>query len=559
VKEDLFNRKTALSDLIAGITLGIESIPDGMASGVLAAVNPIHGVYAYMVGTFTGALVTNSVLMSVQAPSAMALIVASVPQLRGGGNYALQSLVALTMLTGIFVTLMGVFKFGRFLRFVSHSVMTGFITGVGVLTVLGQLDNLTGYTSMGANRILKTLDLIFQISQVDVRTLFVGLVTIYLIIQLEKTRLKSLGMVVAIFVASLLPAIFNWDIKLVRDIANIPNQLPWPILPPLSTFPNMIIPAISLSIVAMVQGSAVSKSYTNPDGTYPNVDKDFVGQGIANIATGIFQGIPVCGSFSATSLSVNSGAQTRFANLSAGITMAVILLLFGNAIGFLAMPSLAGLLMIVGYRIIKIDNVLLVWKIGTIQQATMLLTFVLTLLIPLQYAVMNGVALSILLFIARQSNRIRVMEWVRQPVGLPIEQDSPPVVPPEKTLVLVPYGSLFFAAADAFEKELPKVKEETYHSVVILNLRQRSELGSTFLGVIKRYSEELQEHHSRLVLAEVGEETMTQFENTGYVDIFGFDNIFPATERVFESMREAQHEARKWIKEQKRRERRNKK
>ena len=559
MKEDLFNRKTALSDLIAGITLGIESIPDGMASGVLAAVNPIHGVYAYMVGTFTGALVTNSVLMSVQAPSAMALIVASVPQLRGGGNYALQSLVALTMLTGIFVTLMGVFKFGRFLRFVSHSVMTGFITGVGVLTVLGQLDNLTGYTSMGANRILKTLDLIFQISQVDVRTLFVGLVTIYLIIQLEKTRLKSLGMVVAIFVASLLPAIFNWDIKLVRDIANIPSQLPWPILPPLSTFPNMIIPAISLSIVAMVQGSAVSKSYTNPDGTYPNVDKDFVGQGIANIATGIFQGIPVCGSFSATSLSVNSGAQTRFANLSAGITMAVILLLFGNAIGFLAMPSLAGLLMIVGYRIIKIDNVLLVWKIGTIQQATMLLTFVLTLLIPLQYAVMNGVALSILLFIARQSNRIRVMEWVRQPVGLPIEQDSPPVVPPEKALVLVPYGSLFFAAADAFEKELPKVKEETYHSVVILNLRQRSELGSTFLGVIKRYSEELQEHQSRLVLAEVGEETMTQFENTGYVDIFGFDNIFPATERVFESMREAQHEARKWIKEQKRLERRNKK
>ena len=92
MKEYLFNRKTAFSDLIAGITLGIESILDGMASGVLAAVNPIHGVYAYMVGTLTRALVTNSVLMSVQAPSAMALIVASVPQLRGGGNYALQSL-----------------------------------------------------------------------------------------------------------------------------------------------------------------------------------------------------------------------------------------------------------------------------------------------------------------------------------------------------------------------------------------------------------------------------------------------------------------------------------
>jgi len=552
LKKYFFDRKTAISDLIAGITLGIESIPDGMASGVLAAVNPIHGVYAYMVGTLSGALATNSVLMSVQAPSAMALIVASVPQLRGEGEFALQSLVALTMLTGIFVALMGILKFGRFLRFVSHSVMTGFITGVGVLTILGQLDNLTGYTTTGSNRLIKTLDLIFHVNQIDVRTLFVGMVTIFLIINLEKTHLKSLGMVVAVFVASLLPAVFNWDIKLVREIAEIPNQLPWPILPPLSAFPNIIVPAISLSIVAMVQGSAVSKSYANPDGSYPDVDKDFFGQGIANIATGIFQGVPVCGSFSATSLSVNSGAQTRFANISAGITMAVSLLLFGNAIAFLAMPSLAGLLIIVGFRIIKPDNVRLVWRIGSIQQVTMLLTFILTLLIPLQYAVMNGVALSILLFITRQSNKVRVMEWVRQPIGLPIEQNSPNEVPPEKNIVLVPYGSLFFAATDAFEKELPKVSEKTYHSVVILNLRQRSELGGTFLGVLKRYAGELQTAESRLMLVEVGEETMAQFENTGYIDIFGYENIFPATERVFQSIRDAQHEANKWIKEQKR-------
>jgi SulP family sulfate permease len=120
---------------------------------------------------------------------------------------------------------------------------------------------------------------------------------------------------------------------------------------------------------------------------------------------------------------------------------------------------------------------------------------------------------------------------------------------------LIPYGSLFFAAADAFEKELPKITEKTYHSVVILNLRQRNELGSTFLGVLKRYANELLKHQSRLVLVEVGEETMAQFEKTGYLDIFGFDNIYPGTERVFQSIREAQHEAGKWIKEQQKLER----
>ena len=114
-----FSRKTLASDLVAGLTLGIESVPDGMASGLLAAVNPIHGIYGYMVGMFTGAFVTSSVFMAVQAPSAMALIVAGVPQVRGG-EYALESLVALTILTGILVAIFGLLKFGRFLRFISN-------------------------------------------------------------------------------------------------------------------------------------------------------------------------------------------------------------------------------------------------------------------------------------------------------------------------------------------------------------------------------------------------------------------------------------------------------
>ena len=337
MKRYWFSKHTWASDLIAGLTLGIESIPDGMASGLLAAVNPIHGVYAYMVGTFTAAIFTSSVFMSVQAPSAMALIVASVPQVRTG-EHKVEALVALTVLTGIFVVLMGVFKFGRILRFVSNSVMTGFITGVGVLTILGQLDNLTGYNAFGANRLVKTIDLFFNLNQVDLPTVFVGVTTILLILVLEKTRLKSLGMVAAIFIVSFLPPLFNWDsVALVRDIAEIPESLPWPILPPLNMFTDMIIPAISLALVVMVQGSAISQNYVNPDGEYPDTDKDFIGQGIANIVTGVFQGIPVSGSFSATAISVNSGAKTRFANITAGITMAVVLLLFSRGISLLAL------------------------------------------------------------------------------------------------------------------------------------------------------------------------------------------------------------------------------
>ena len=546
-----FNRRSFFKDLVAGLTLGIESIPDGMATGLLAAVNPIHGVYAYMYGTFTGALFTSSVFMAVQTPSAMALIVAGVPQVRRG-EYMLESLAALTILTGIFVVFLGWIRIGRFLRFLSHSVMVGFISGIGVLTILGQLDNLTGYAATGANRVLKTINLFFNLHQVDLPTFFVGIVTILAIVNLEKTRLKSLGMVAAIFLASLLPPLFNWDsIALVSDIAEIPSLLPWPILPPLSVFPDLIIPAISLALVVILQGAGVSKNYPNPDGQYPDPDKDFIGQGISNIVTGIFQGIPVSGSFSATALSVNSGARTRLANLSAGVTMAAILLLFGNAISYLALPALGGLLIVVGYRIIKQDDIRMVWKIGPIQQTVMLITFGLTLLIPLQYAVFTGIALSILMFVFHQSNKINVVQWIRQPGELPLEKEPPQEVPPEQVLVLTPYGSLFFAAVVAFEKELPNVTEETNHSVVILNLRQRSDLGGTFLSGLERYASDLQQQNSRLMLTEISDQVMDQFNNTGYTDIFGWDNLYQATDRVFESILEAQYQAEKWIEEQK--------
>ena len=547
--KEFFNPKTMASDIIAGITLGIESVPDGMASGLLAAVNPIHGVYGYMMGTLTGALTTSSVFMIVQAPSAMALIVAGVPAIHGeeGG---IESLVALTILTGLFVAIMGLLKFGRFLRWVSNSVMVGFISGVGVLTILGQLGDLTGFDATGSNSFLKAWDLFLNLNQVVLPTFFVGMATIFLIITLEKTRLKSLGLVAAIFVASLLPRLFGWDVVgTVADIADISGSLPSLLLPPLGVFPEMILPAVSLALVAMVQGAGVSQAYANPDGEFPDADQDFVGMGISNVVSGFFQGIPVSGSFSATSLSVSSGAKTRFAAIIAAGVMAAMLLLFGDAISALALPALAGLLIVIGFRIIKPEDIKLVWNVGNVQRVVMLITFALTLLIPLQFAVFCGVALSVLMVVARSANKVRVTELIRVPGELPFEKDAPAELPSEQTTVLIPYGSLSFAAVETFEDGLPEITEDTTRAVVILSLHQRTEVGSTFLGVIQLYAEKLRDHDSRMMLAEVSEMVFDQFEKTGYMDTLGRSNIYRGTDRYLESILDALEHAEQWIDE----------
>jgi SulP family sulfate permease len=280
-----FNPKTLVDDTVAGITLGIESIPDAMASAVLAAVNPIHGVYAVMLSTPVGALFASSVFMSVQTTSAMSLIVASVPQVHTGED-AVPALFALAIITGILMVVFGLLKLGRMLRFVPNSVMTGFLNGIAILIILGQLGNLTGYDTQGPNKVVQTIDLFRHLDQVDLRTIVIGITTILLIVILERTRLKSFGIVVALAVASLVVPALGWDsVATVADIAEIPDSLPLPTLPPLSIFLGLLIPALSLALVGLVQGAGVSQNYVNPDGQYPDASGDFVGQGAANTAS----------------------------------------------------------------------------------------------------------------------------------------------------------------------------------------------------------------------------------------------------------------------------------
>jgi SulP family sulfate permease len=515
-----------------------------MANGLLAAVNPIHGVYAYMVGVFTGALFTSSVYMSVQGTSAMALIVADVPEVRA----SLGHLVALSILTGVIMAILGVLKLGSLLRFVPNSVMTGFINGIALKIILSQLDDLTGYASQGANRVTQTLDLLFNLNQIHPPTLFVGIATIILILVLEKTALKSFGLVVALLLASLLPLVWGWDsVALVRDIAVIPDQLPLPMLPPLSAIPVMILPAIALALVGLIQGAGVSQNYVNPDGEYPDASQDFVGQGAANIASGLFQGLPVGGSVSATALVVSSGAKTRLANITAGITMAVSLLLFVDVIKLLAMPALAGLLIIVGFRTLKLADIRMVAGVGPVQQGAMIVTLVATLLIPLQFAVLLGVAIAVLLTLVDTSNKVRLKELIWEPGELPLERDVPDLLPPDKVTILVSYGGMYFASASKFEEQLPELDDETRNAVVILNLRGYTDLGSTFLLVMKRYAEKLHEHNCRFMMAGVGERLMEELENSGLIRVFGRSNVFRATERRQESTLEAYDLAQEWI------------
>ena len=540
-------RETLRDDAVAGLVLGVQSVPDGLATGLLAGVSPLAGLYGYMVGTIGGALTTSSAFMVVQGPGAMAMIIADVPAVHGASHPA-RALFTLTILTGVVMLAAGVLKLGKVLRFVSNAVMVGFINAVGVNIVLGQLANLTGYAPDGPNRVVRALKTVSSPGQLHWQSVAVGLATVGLILLLERTPIGSLGLVVAVIATSGAAAALGWsEVATLNDLGVAVSGLPTPTWPLLGQVPVLLIPAASLAFVGLVQGAGISANFVNPDGSYPDASRDFMGQGIANVASGVLQGMPVGGSVSASALNKTAGARSRQAAVIAGIVMAVVIVAFGSAVGNLAMPALAGLLILIGARTITPADLQSVWRTGVVQKVVLVVTFGLTMLIPLQYAVLVGVGISVILHVISQSNRVTVRRREYSPEGDLIETDPPVQLPAGEVVVLQPYGSLFFAAAPVFEAALPAVTDGSEGSVVILRLRGRSDLGSTFMDVLRRYAVALDGVGSKLVIVSANDRIQEQLAVTGITDVIGTANIYAGDERVGAAVRLAYGDAVAWV------------
>ncbi len=318
---DPVRRDTLGKDAVAGVVLGVESVPDGLAAGLLAGVSPLSGLYAYLFGTVGGAFFTSSAFMAVQATGAMAIVIADVPAVHSGDNQA-RALFTLSVLTGVVMLAAGLLRLGSVLRYVSNTVMTGFISAVGVNIILGQLANLTGYKAAGANRVIRAVNTVIHPGQLHLQSLAVGAVTVALILLLERTKLGPLGLVAAIIVTSAGVALLGWDtVATVGGLGAIPRSLPVPAAPTLRLIPVLVIPALALAFVGLVQGAAITANFPNPDGRYPDASRDFIGPGAANVFTGIFRGMPVGGSMSGTSLNKTAGARSRLSLMIAGVAL----------------------------------------------------------------------------------------------------------------------------------------------------------------------------------------------------------------------------------------------
>ncbi|MCW2522586.1 MAG: SulP family inorganic anion transporter [Frankiales bacterium] len=539
-------RENLKADLLAGLPGAISSVPDGMATSVLAGVSPVHGLYASIGGPIGGGLSQSTRLMVVTTTSAAALAAGSAVSDIAPGQRE-DALFLLTILTGIVMIAAGLLRLGRYTRFVPHSVMIGFLTGISVNILLGQLPDLLGYHAHGSTNLAKAIDTVSHLSVEVLPSAATGAAAIAITIVLARTRVRSVAALFALVLPTAAVIILAaGSVARVRDSGAIPSGVPIPHLPRLSalTF-SVVTGAFSVAAIVLVQGAGVAQSAPNPSGHRSSPNQDFIGQGVGNIVSGVIQGQPVGGSVGRTAFNVATGAKSRWASIFSGGWMLIILLLFSEAVGLVAMPTLAGVLMVAAVGSLRVDSVATIWRTSRISQVGLITTFLATLLLPVAAAVGIGVAVGLLLQLNQEALDLRVVSLVPTDDEHFAEHPAPRKLPSHAVTVLDVYGSLYYAGARTLQSRLPDPAGSAA-AAVVLRLRGRTMVGATFIVVIDDYLARLAANEGRLFLSGVDPDLADQLGRFDRFDSAGLE-ILTARPVLGGSTREAYERAARWV------------
>ena len=538
---------TLRTDLVAGIPGAISSVPDGMAASVLTGVNPVHGLYASLFGKVGGGLTSSTKLMVITTTSASALAAGSAVVGFAPADRP-RVLFLLTVLAGVLMIVAGVLRFGRYTRFVPHSVMIGFLTGVAANIVLGQLPDFFGASASGPYALAKAWDLVTHPGRIDLGTTVAGVVALVLLLVLQRTRVGPYSALIALAIPSIAVALWgSGSIKLVSDVGEIPKGLPMPALPHVTdlTF-GVLAGAFAVAALVLVQGAGVSEAAPNLDNTRSDANQDFVAQGVGNVVSGLFRGQPVGGSVGQTAVNVSSGAKGRWGAIFSGLWMAVILVALSGIVGQVVMSTLAAVLIAAAIGSLRTGALRAIMRTGRNSQIGAIATFVATLFLPVAAAVGVGVALALLMQINQEALDLKVVELIPDAAGRFVEHPAPNQLESHRVVLLDIYGSLYYAGAKTLQVKLPDPTGAVAPAVV-LRLRGRAMLGSTSFAVLSDYADHLQTVGGRLYLSGVDAATHVQMLRNRTLDRTGVVEVFEASEVVGEASLDAYHAAEAWL------------
>ena len=397
-----YRRRYVRPDLVAGATVAVLAIPQCIAYAAIAGLPPTYGLYSAVVATIAGALWGSSRHLSTGPTNAISILVLSIltPLAAIGAQEYLIAASVMAVMVGVLCIVFGFARLGMLVNFASRSVLLGFTAGAGVLIAVGQLRNLLNIDIPRSPHLWHTmLNLITNLDQLHITSLILGGVTVVVILVIDGFTRRLPGAILALVGTGAVVAALGVDRLGVAVVGAVPRAMPrvtefsigW--MFERDILGALLMGALAVSALGLVEAISIAREIARQSGEHLDVNQELIGQGMANITAGIFSGYASSGSFTRSAVNFQTGARSQMSSVFCGLFILAGVLAFGPLAAYLPRASLAGLIMLIAYRMVDWRGVRRVMRGSRSETGIMVSTFVATLVLPLEFAVLAGIIL----------------------------------------------------------------------------------------------------------------------------------------------------------------------
>lgn len=520
------SRHDLMRDLLAGVVVGIVALPLAIAFAIASGVRPEQGLYTAIVAGFVISLLSGSRVQIGGPTGAFVVLVFGVVQRHG-----YDGLVVATLLSGALLITMGVARMGAVIRFIPYPVTVGFTTGIALIIALGQVPDGLGLTLSGSPTefLPRLVAYAGALDRISPAAAAVCAATVALVSLWPRVSRRVPGPLVALVLSTAAVQIFDLPLHTIGSrFGAVPSGLPALRLPrvDLATLPALFSPALSIALLAGIESLLSAVVADGMTGRRHRANAELIAQGVANLASPLFGGIPATGAIARTATNVKNGGRTPVAGMVHAVTLLLILTTLGRWVALVPMATLAGILVVVAYNMSEWRVFLSLARGPRSDVMVLLSTFGLTVLVDLTVAIQVGVVLASLLFMRRMAEvtQVRaVTDQLADEERMGFEAESPDVVLPPRTEVFEIAGSFFFGAAQRFSEALSEIQRAP--RVVILRMRDVFSMDATGLHALEEVHARFRGQGITMLLSGVRAQPMMVLVKSGALDRFGERNV----------------------------------
>ncbi|HSY75785.1 MAG TPA: sulfate permease [Bacteroidia bacterium] len=521
-----YNRKQFASDLVAGIVVGIVALPLAIAFAIASGVSPEKGLYTAIVAGFIISALGGSRVQIGGPTGAFIVIVYGIVQ-----KYGIDGLTIATIMAGVMLLGMGFVRLGSVIKFIPYPLIVGFTSGIALIIFSSEIKDFMGIQmgAVPADFLAKWAEYFKHLDFINYYSIGISAATIFITIGFSKITRHIPGSLIAILLATAAVYFFKMPVETIGSrFGAIPSSLPSPHIPnfDFATIKHLVQPAFTIALLGAIESLLSAVVADGMIGGNHKSNMELVAQGVANIVSPIFGGIPATGAIARTATNVKNGGRTPIAGIIHALTLLLIMVLIGKWATLIPLSCLAGILVVVAYNMSEWRSFVSILKSSRSDAAVLLSTFLLTVLIDLTVAIEVGMVLAAFLFMRRmtQISNVGIMTKELNDTG---EGDDPKAINkykiPKGVEVFEINGPFFFGAAYKFKDSMRFV--ETSPKVLIIRMRFVPVIDATGLHTLELVFKEAEKRGTHFVISGIQPEVYEEFEKSGLLEKLGKENV----------------------------------